>query len=209
MTDDAHNVPTGLELSRGQLLGMTLGVEGGMLVVGAALAYFLGVRFWEGMSVSASSLGWGVLSAIPMLLGAIGIFYSNSKMGVQLRNDFDLVILMFRKARVVDLVFVSIMAGLCEEVLFRGFGQNVIVGYIGVWPGLVVASLIFGVFHFVSFSYFVFATLIGVYLGGVYVWTGDLVIPIVGHAVYDFIALAYGVREGRRRDSEGQSSPIN
>jgi hypothetical protein len=105
---------------------------------------------------------------------------------------------MFRETTVLDIVIVSIMAGVCEEALFRGLGQNWITGYIGVIPGLVVASLIFGLFHFISVSYVVLVTLIGLYLGGLYVWTGDLMISVVAHAVYDFLALGYGVWLGRR-----------
>ena len=49
-----------------------------------------------------------------------------------------------------------------------------------------------------SKSYFAFATLIGIYLGGLLLWTDSLLVPIVAHAVYDFIALLYGTRWSNR-----------
>jgi membrane protease YdiL (CAAX protease family) len=35
---------------------------------------------------------------------------------------------------------------------------------------------------------------IGVYLGALYVWFGNLTVPVVVHGTYDFIALVYAVK---------------
>lgn len=190
-TDEAQAVP---EISRSQLLVMTAVIEGGMLVVAVLLGYFLTIRFWEGQAVSVNSLGLGALTSIPLLVLVIGISESSWKWGEQIRRDFLPITAMFREMTVLDIAFISFMAGLCEEALFRGFGQDFLAEHIGMFPSLIVVSLIFGLFHVISFSYFVFASAIGLYLGGLYIWTGNLIVPIAAHAVYDFVALVYATR---------------
>jgi membrane protease YdiL (CAAX protease family) len=182
------------EMSSRKLLVLTVAFEGGMLVVAVLLGYFLTIRFWEGQAVSVRALGLGTLVSIPLLVFVIGIAESSSKWGEQIRRDFVPVVAMFRNVTILDIAFISFMAGLCEEALFRGFGQNFLAGYIGEFFSLMLVSLVFGLVHWLSFSYFVFASVIGLYLGLLYIWTGDLIVPITTHAVYDFVALVYGTR---------------
>ena len=40
----------------------------------------------------------------------------------------------------------------------------------------------------------IIAALIGAYLGLLWIWTGNLLTPMVTHAVYDFVALVYFLR---------------
>ncbi len=92
-------------------------------------------------------------------------------------------------------------AGVCEELLFRGLIQQGISesGWfgIGVMNGvfaIAVGSLLFGLCHFLSWTYFFFATLFGTYFGLCFVWTGDLLVAMVAHSVYDMIILAWLLR---------------
>jgi uncharacterized protein len=48
--------------------------------------------------------------------------------------------------------------------------------------------------HWLTMSYAVFATLIGVYLGILFLVTENLLAPIVTHALYDVVALSVLVR---------------
>ena len=50
-------------------------------------------------------------------------------------------------------------------------------------------SVAFGALHAASRTYFLLATLVGLYLGWLALAFDDLVAPIVVHAVYDFAAL--------------------
>jgi membrane protease YdiL (CAAX protease family) len=81
----------------------------------------------------------------------------------------------------VGIVVLSAAAGLCEEWLFRGVIQE-------RW-GLVVASLVFGAAHAVTFFYFVLATLIGAYLGWLYGLSDNLFVCAAVHGLYDLYAL--------------------
>jgi membrane protease YdiL (CAAX protease family) len=90
---------------------------------------------------------------------------------------------VFASTTVVDICLISIWAGLAEELLFRGVIQ-------ARW-GLVWASILFGVLHFVTPAYALLAMVIGFYIGLVHHFFQSLLIPIQLHAIYDFGALLY------------------
>ena len=74
---------------------------------------------------------------------------------------------------VADLALISLLAGLGEELLFRGLIQDGLVGWLGPWPALVLTSVLFGLMHPITPGYAVLATLAGAYLGWVYLATGE------------------------------------
>src|ERR1035438_5799422 len=51
---------------------------------------------------------------------------------------------------------------------------------------LVMASLLFGAFHLITWTCAIIAAFIGVYLGLLWIWTGNLLMSVITHAVYDF-----------------------
>jgi membrane protease YdiL (CAAX protease family) len=64
----------------------------------------------------------------------------------------------------------------------------------GEWAvpiAVAAAALIFGACHWLNREYAALATLIGVYLGMLFVVTGNLLAPITAHVLYDFVALWY------------------
>ncbi len=70
-----------------------------------------------------------------------------------------------------------------EELLFRGVIQ--------VKLGIVGASIIFGLLHFITPAYCVIATIMGFYLGFLFQYYESLLIPIQLHFIYDLGALLY------------------
>ncbi len=84
-----------------------------------------------------------------------------------------------------DLIWLGLLPGLSEELLFRG----VMLSALGLnWPGVVVSSLCFGILHFSGWPYVVWATLVGLMLGFSAIATGNLLVPIVAHIVTNLIA---------------------
>ncbi len=102
------------------------------------------------------------------------------------------------------IVLVSLMAGIGEEVLFRGVIQAGLADRLPAWLAVGIAALLFGVVHWLTMSYAVFATLIGVYLGILFLVTDNLLAPAVTHALYDIVALSILVR--RRLDTRGSGA---
>ena len=87
-----------------------------------------------------------------------------------------------------DLIWMGLLPGLSEELLFRGvmlpaIGLNIY--------GVVFSSLCFGVLHLSGLQqwpYVVWATLIGLVLAMSALWSGNLLVPIVAHTVTNLIA---------------------
>jgi hypothetical protein len=65
---------------------------------------------------------------------------------------------------------------------------------VNVILALVLASASFGAFHLLTWTYAIIAAFIGAYLGLLWLWTGNLLTPMVTHSVYDFAALVYFCR---------------
>lgn len=97
---------------------------------------------------------------------------------------------IFRDMRFWQIAAISAAAGVGEELLFRGVLQARI--------GLVATSIVFGGAHFITPAYFVFASLMGAYLGWLYNLSNNLLVPIIVHALYDTVALLVVRHEFRR-----------
>ena len=99
------------------------------------------------------------------------------------------------------------LAGLGEELLFRGVIQSWLVSETNLWLGLAVTSILFGLAHFISRTYAVYAAVVGAYLGWLFIAFDNLLVPILTHAAYDFFALVYLVRL-RPVSSPKDTSPL-
>jgi len=105
---------------------------------------------------------------------------------------------LFRGTGLLGLAAISLAAGFGEELLFRGFFQTALAAWVGppwgCWSALLAASLAFGCCHWLSTTYAVLATLMGIYLGSMFWLSGSLAAPVAAHAAYDFLVLLYLVR---------------
>lgn len=87
-----------------------------------------------------------------------------------------------------DLIWLGLLPGLSEELLFRGiglplFGLNA--------TGIIASSISFGILHFNSLQqwpYVVWATTVGLFLGFSAVETGNLLVPIIAHILTNVIS---------------------
>lgn len=87
------------------------------------------------------------------------------------------------------LIILSLLAGLGEELLFRGVIQGGIAGFSHEVVAVGVAAVLFGLVHCLSLAYFLVATLLGALLGAVYTLSDSIVLVIVWHSVYDLTVL--------------------
>ena len=110
----------------------------------------------------------------------------------------DLVGKIFVGCGLAELALVSVAAGIGEELLFRGLIQAMLTDSLGIVAAIALASLIFGAVHWLSAAYFILATAMGTYLGWLFWETGNLAVPIIVHAVYDLLALAWVCRVAPR-----------
>ncbi|XKH00322.1 CPBP family intramembrane metalloprotease [Marinobacter nauticus] len=87
------------------------------------------------------------------------------------------------------LVGLSVLAGVGEELLFRGAAQGWLLQHTGPWTAVIAASVLFGLVHYISFTYFLMATGLGLILGTAYQLSGSLGMVMFWHAAYDMVAI--------------------
>jgi uncharacterized protein len=138
----------------------------------------------------------GVMATIPMLIGlAIMRPIRRGPFGRLNAVVDNLLVPLFGGCSVVELALISLAAGVGEELLFRGALQSLLGGWLGETAGVILASVVFGLFHSITPTYAILATGIGVYLGWFTLASDNLLGPIVAHALYDFLALVFLTRK--------------
>jgi membrane protease YdiL (CAAX protease family) len=90
---------------------------------------------------------------------------------------------------ILSIVVIAVIPGIGEEILFRGFLQNILRkifrnDHVAVW----VAAILFSAIHF-QFYGFVPRMLLGAIFGYLYLWSGNLLVPIVAHFLNNSISL--------------------
>jgi len=187
-------------------------VELGMGFIALLLGWLFAVdvRQWlpplsaENSWLILSSLWWGTLAALPMLAAVELIERIDWAPFRELRSLDQLpVVAALLRLSPAELIAISTAAGVGEELLIRGWLMGWLIGSLetatplAIGIGLIASSLAFGLMHPVTPTYIVLATLIGMYLGGLVIVSGNLLIPIVAHAVYDAVHLLLARRSHR------------
>lgn len=189
MTEHTFELKKPFQSNRRALLKVAVLVEGGMFVVAILVGLFLGAPFWAAARVDLSSAALGIVAGLVLLAGAMAITESPLRFAVRMRRDIDRLLGLFRGATIPDFLLISVLAGLGEEALFRGVIQGRLADFTGSPVAVVVASAAFGLAHFISWAYVLFAFGLGLLFGALYLWTGNIVVPMIAHATYDFVAL--------------------
>jgi len=183
---------------------MAVVVEGGLAVIALLLAWFFQVslrdRFPSFGAPLFTALARGLIATLPML----AIFWAlvNSRLPTlwQLRDQVEwLVREMFPTGSIGQFAMVALLAGVGEELLFRGALQTKLGEWTTPLTGLAITSFLFGLAHALSKLYFLFAVAVGAFLGWLTWKYDDLVAPMVAHALYDFVALTYLSRSSGAR----------
>jgi membrane protease YdiL (CAAX protease family) len=164
--------------------------ECALVIIALALGRLGDVSPVERLRLELGGAALGVAAALPMLalLGwclrttwgpmrrLVGLV--EERLGPHLAN-----------ASAGGIVLLAALAGLGEELLFRGVIQVWLAERLPVWLAVALASILFGVGHWLSASYALLASAIGAYLGLLFLSSGNLLAPIVAHATYDVVAL--------------------
>lgn len=191
--------------SRRGFLNLAAAFEGGTLAVALSLGWLSGTFTPHSLQLNAVDFGWGVAAVLPMLVLLVAAQDLRQQVVQMLGQSL-------ASCRWYDLAALAILAGVSEELLFRGVLEPWI-GRWDPWAGVVLANILFGLAHAVSPTYFLFAALVGIYFSLLnHGWIGftghlgqpNLLRPVIAHGVYDFIAFLLVVKDYRR----GQSLPV-
>lgn len=171
-------------LSRTQIL-IAMAVTSLILFGVARLWLYFGDLQLRPLTMTGLDLGLGIALGLG-LTGLSSIVYA---VWGTYRESADVYLAMVLKPLAVpDTIWLGILPGLSEELLFRG----VMLPAIGLDPiGIVLSSLCFGVLHMTNIQqwpYAVWATVVGILLAFTMVETGNLFIPIVAHVTTNFVS---------------------
>jgi membrane protease YdiL (CAAX protease family) len=193
--DDTPDEALDERSARNTVVGLAIAVEGGLIGLAWLLGWLLGCGPLARFVFDVPGALWGLAAALPMLAGFFAaVRWPVGPLG-RIKDFTDRVIRpLMRPCSLVDLAGISVLAGLGEEMLFRGVLQDTGSQWLPVWAAVLVAAVLFGVLHAVTPTYALLATVVGAYLGVLYLLTGNLLAPIVAHALYDFVALVYLTR---------------
>lgn len=183
-------------LGRKQLVRLAVLFEGGMGLLALVLGWLLDVPFWESLELSFADLALGVAACLPLLvLFAVCVRWPVGPLK-SIEQFSDRVIRpLFQTCTMLDLALICVMAGFGEEALFRGLLMPLLERFSGdTWLAVGLSSLLFGIMHPITRTYVVLATGVGVYLGTIYAFNDNLLVVMVAHGLYDFVALAYLAR---------------
>lgn len=153
------------------------------------------MRPFERFALTWRGLAGGVAATAPLLLGLAWCLRTTWPPVVQLvRIVEQRVAPLFAGSGPVVLVVVALLAGLSEEALFRGVVQTALVAHLPLLAAVAVTAALFGVAHWITPTYAFLAGIVGAYLGALFVLSGNLLVPVVAHALYDVVALVLLVR---------------
>jgi hypothetical protein len=176
-------------------------------------------RSWEsiGLVRPAGSAGWGAV-AVAVLLGA-GLLAQSAVVArrpethAQVRAAIESYadLLPVRRSDLSGFSALSITAGICEELLFRGYLAWVLAHWLGSWGGQAGVLLVFGLAHaYLGRGAVPRALMAGAIAAGLYLWSGSLLPSMLFHAVVDISAgwMSYTVlAEDRGGDRSGGAAP--
>jgi hypothetical protein len=190
-------------MNRKALLLITIFVEGGLFLLSLILMRFSRLELWPGIDLTWGATACALLLCLPLL--AMLFFFDRSQWEpmARFRREIDEKITpIFVNSKLPDLALIALFAGVGEELFFRGWLQSVLASNFGAWLGILIASVIFGLAHYLSPTYAIYAGLTGLYLGVIYLASGNLYIVMIIHALYDFIALVYLLEKGKSKEVE-------
>jgi membrane protease YdiL (CAAX protease family) len=171
-------------LTRTQIL-VIMGVTALILLIIAQVWQKLGsiaIVPWE-ITPAAILIGSGIALGIIITSAIIYQLWPGYRQSAQLYLE-----LIIKPLVLPDLIWLGLLPGLSEELLFRGvmlpaFGFDL--------AAVTISSILFGVLHLSGvqqWPYAVWATIIGFILGYSAYITGNLLVPIVAHMLTNFVS---------------------
>lgn len=89
------------------------------------------------------------------------------------------------KELILNLIFIALMAGIGEELFFRGVLQRMFIRWFRhPWAGILLTAILFSAIH-MQFLGFIPRLLMGLLLGAIYWYSGSLGVAMAAHFVYD------------------------
>jgi membrane protease YdiL (CAAX protease family) len=181
------------------------------------LAYILSLMFGTPLGPqmywSLRDDGFGVLATAPPVLFLWWFMKTDRPMFARFRQSqiefFANIGFRFTPLRIA---IMALFAGFFEELLFRGVIQTGVALIAPVPVAILIAGIVFGVVHWRTWLYALIAGVLGVWLGVLFALTGNLLAPMITHALYDvaaFIATARAIDAWRAGKMQSEETTAN
>jgi len=168
-------------------------IQWGLALVALGLWVF-NAREWSGLGL-VPFFGWGLGG---VLVGTIAMGFAILRQRRQALADDDALARLRGRMSRLELMLphsreelalflkLSLTAGICEELLYRGYLIWYLSHWFAVYPAAALASLLFGIGHVYQGWRGVITTgFVGAFLSAVYLVTGSLYAGMVMHALMD------------------------
>ena len=180
---------------RGISFGAACLIEISLLVIAWVISWISNIPLWRSLFWDPQHLLIGLSAALPLFVGFVWMLDATPAPTRNIRLMLDRFLRpAMEKFTIPQLAVVSLLAGVCEETLFRDAIQASLTQAFGIGLGIFGGALLFGLAHLVTLLYAAVTITVGILLGWIAHQTGNLLAPIVTHAVYDFTALVYYLR---------------
>jgi hypothetical protein len=166
-------------LSRSQVL-IALAVTAIIFLgISKGWVYFTGIPmvplYWQS---EHAAIGAGIGLGVALLSSVIFELWESYRIAAT-----EYLEMVLKPLEPIDLLWLGLLPGLSEEMLFRGVALPAL-GMNGI--ALIITSVVFGALHMASakhLSYTVWAIAVGMMLGAVTIYTGNLLSAIVAHVL--------------------------
>lgn len=186
--DEPSDGPRGPEPGANQLTTTLIMLEGTLGVVGVVGGYWTGIDWVSIIRFRPLPFALGIGAGVGLFLLHVVLLFPGGEKNPLYRwiyRPFEEVLVhRLRLLSLEDIFLVSLMSGLAEEIMFRGWVQSEL--------GLVVASVLFGLVHIWGqrgVGYGIYAIGMGFVLGGLFMYTGSLWAPAAAHVLNNLIGL--------------------
>ena len=179
--------------------------EGSLIVVAIVLGWIADVDPFANIIFSEMAVFYGIIGTIPLFIFFVALYQIQIDAFQQIKRTLlETLAPSMHRYHWTDLFILGAIAGITEEILFRGVIQPWMESSWGMTGGLIASSIIFGLVHAVTPLYALLATMVGIYLGLAMDYGGqrNLLNPIIIHGLYDFLAFLVIVHTYRNNKAE-------
>lgn len=155
-----------------------------------AFLYFRQMKGQKRPSISAFKITDYILVAALAVFADIAISYFIGGFNIiQYFPDYQVLMQGFTDTPVIlQVIAVGIVAPVAEEFLMRGVVLNRLLGYVRVLPAILIQAALFGILH-MNLLQGLYAGVLGIMLGYVYIKYGSLLMTIVFHITLNTLSV--------------------
>ena len=170
--------------------------EGGLAVLAIVIGYFCGFSPARTISWSFQHVVLSFAATMPMLVMFVLLNRSTFLPLVRIRQLVrSFIHTFFVKCSTTQIFLICALAGIGEELFFRGLMQDGIAqgigGTTGLICGVVISSFFFGIAHLITPTYGLIAFLISFYFAALFHFSGNILVPMMTHTLYDFCVIRF------------------